>query len=103
MAFAKRLFEQHGTVVHRYFRRLTGDPAAAQDLTQEVFLRVVRGGDRYEHRDRERAWVAATTMRDRCSLEFGAGGSTLTMKCEISTDGKTWTPTFEGTAKKTNR
>jgi hypothetical protein len=47
--------------------------------------------------------TGATTMRDRCSLEFGAGGSTLTMKCEVSTDGKTWTPTFEGTAKKTNR
>jgi RNA polymerase sigma-70 factor (ECF subfamily) len=57
VAFAKRVFEQHGTVVHRYFKRLTGDPAAAQDLTQEVFLRVVRGGDRYQHRDRERAWV----------------------------------------------
>ena len=47
--------------------------------------------------------MAATTMRDRCSLEFGAGGSTLTMTCEISTDGKTWTPTFDGRAKKTDR
>jgi hypothetical protein len=47
--------------------------------------------------------TAATTTRDRCSLEFGAGGSTLTMKCEISTDGKTWTPAFDGRAKKTNR
>ena len=47
--------------------------------------------------------TGATTMRDRCSMEFGAGGSTLTMKCEITTDGKTWSPTFEGTAKKTNR
>jgi Protein of unknown function (DUF1579) len=47
--------------------------------------------------------MAATTMRDRCSLEFGAGGSTLTMKCEISRDGKTWSPTFDGRAKKTKR
>ena len=43
--------------------------------------------------------MGTTTMRDRCSLEFGAGGATLTMKCGISTDGKTWTPAFEGTAK----
>jgi RNA polymerase sigma-70 factor (ECF subfamily) len=57
VTFAKRLFEQHGTVVHRYFTRLTGDSTAAEDLTQEVFLRVVRGGHRYEHRERERAWV----------------------------------------------
>ena len=47
--------------------------------------------------------IGATTIRDRCSLEFGAGGSTLTIKCEISTDGKTWTPAFDGIAKKTNR
>lgn len=57
MAFAQRLFEQHGGVVHTYFKRLTGDATAAEDLTQEVFLRVVRSGDAYEHRDRERAWV----------------------------------------------
>src|SRR5687767_9684569 len=31
--------------------------------------------------------LGATTMGDRCSLEFGAGGSTLTIKCDISTDG----------------
>ena len=41
------------------------------------------------------------TMRDRCTLEFGAGGSTLAIKCEMSTDGKTWAPTFEGKATKT--
>ena len=54
---ARQLFEQHGTAVHRYFRRLTGDTSAADDLTQEVFLRVVRGGHQYEARERERAWV----------------------------------------------
>jgi hypothetical protein len=47
--------------------------------------------------------MAAVTVRDRCSLEFEAGGSALTMKCEISTDGRTWTPTFDGRAKKINR
>ena len=46
--------------------------------------------------------VGATTMRDRCTLEFGAGGSTLAIKCEMSTDGNTWLPTFEGKATKTN-
>lgn len=56
-ALAKRVFDQHGGAVHRYFRRLTGDAATAEDLTQEVFLRVVRGAVRYEPRERERAWV----------------------------------------------
>jgi RNA polymerase sigma-70 factor (ECF subfamily) len=55
--FAQRLFEQHGSIVKRYFQRLTGDSSAAEDLTQEVFLRVVRSGSGYEHRDRERAWI----------------------------------------------
>jgi RNA polymerase sigma factor (sigma-70 family) len=55
--FAKRLFAQHGTVVHRYFTRLTGNITAAEDLTQEVFLRVVRAAGSYEHRERERAWI----------------------------------------------
>ena len=45
--------------------------------------------------------VGAMTMRDRCTLDFGAGGSTLAIKCEMSTDGKTWAQTFEGTATKT--
>ncbi len=45
--------------------------------------------------------MGTTTWRDRCTLEFGAGGSTMTFKCEMSTDGKTWTPTFEGKATKT--
>jgi hypothetical protein len=45
--------------------------------------------------------IGAMTMRDRCTLEFGGGGSTLTIKSETSTDGKTWTQTFEGKATKT--
>jgi RNA polymerase sigma-70 factor (ECF subfamily) len=52
-----RLFEQHGPAVHQYFRRSTADPAAAEDLSQEVFLRISRHAVRYEPRERERAWV----------------------------------------------
>jgi hypothetical protein len=45
--------------------------------------------------------IGTTTMRDRCTLEFGAGNSTLAIKCEmLSTDGKTWAPTFVGKATK---
>ena len=45
--------------------------------------------------------IGATTMRDRCTLEFGDGGSTVAIKCESMMDGKTWTPTFEGKSTKT--
>ena len=36
------LFDRHHLAVYRYFRRMTGEPDLAQDLTQETFFRVVR-------------------------------------------------------------
>jgi RNA polymerase sigma-70 factor, ECF subfamily len=36
---------------------MTGDRAAADDLAQEVFLRVVRAASTYRPTERERAWV----------------------------------------------
>jgi RNA polymerase sigma-70 factor, ECF subfamily len=54
---ARRLFDEHGSAIHRYFRRLTGDRGEADDLAQEVFLRVVRAADAYEPSERERAWL----------------------------------------------
>jgi RNA polymerase sigma-70 factor (ECF subfamily) len=55
--FALQLFEQHGQAVRRYFRRLLRDASAVDDLSQEVFLRVIRGAVSYEARERERAWI----------------------------------------------
>jgi RNA polymerase sigma-70 factor (ECF subfamily) len=56
-SFAAHLFEHHGPAVRKYLHRLTQEPSIADDLAQEVFLRVVRGSARYEPRDRERAWI----------------------------------------------
>ena len=46
------------------------------------------------------ATMGTTVLHDRCTLDFGAGNTTLTVKCEGSTDGKSWAPTFEGKATK---
>jgi RNA polymerase sigma-70 factor, ECF subfamily len=54
---ASRLFEQHGRAIHRYLQRMTGDRASADDLAQEVFLRVARAAGTYQPTERERAWV----------------------------------------------
>jgi RNA polymerase sigma-70 factor (ECF subfamily) len=54
---ARRLFDEHGASIRRYFRRLTGDHGEADDLAQEVFLRVVRAAPSYEPAERERAWL----------------------------------------------
>ena len=45
--------------------------------------------------------MGTTVMHDRCTLDFGAGATTLMVKCEMSMDGKSWAPTFEGKATKT--
>jgi RNA polymerase sigma-70 factor (ECF subfamily) len=54
---AAALFDRHHLVVFRFLRRMTGNLSLAEDLTQEVFLRVVRGLESYEERSRETSWV----------------------------------------------
>ena len=46
--------------------------------------------------------MAGTTFHDRCNLTFGGGGKTLTIACEMSSDGKSWTPAFQGKATKSS-
>jgi RNA polymerase sigma-70 factor (ECF subfamily) len=53
----EELFDRHHLAVFRYFRRLTGDRGQAEELTQEVFLRIVRALARYRPEERETAWV----------------------------------------------
>jgi hypothetical protein len=40
--------------------------------------------------------VGGKPVQSRCPLTFAAGNNSFTVKCDDSTDGKTWTPTFEG-------
>jgi RNA polymerase sigma factor (sigma-70 family) len=51
------LFERYHLPLFRYVWRMTGRRDVAEDLTQEVFVRVLRGIARYEARDREQAWL----------------------------------------------
>jgi RNA polymerase sigma-70 factor (ECF subfamily) len=57
MPTAADLFERHHRSVFRFLRRMAGSADDAEDLTQEVFLRVLRALDGYEERQLERAWV----------------------------------------------
>lgn len=56
---AAALFERHHLAVYRYLRRMTGSRDVAQDLTQDVFMRVVERLYRYEEQGRETAWLFA--------------------------------------------
>jgi len=49
------LFARYREPVYRFLCRLIGDAAAAEDLTQEVFLRAL--GAAYAAGEHERAWV----------------------------------------------
>jgi RNA polymerase sigma-70 factor (ECF subfamily) len=49
------LFARYREPVYRFLCRLLGDRAAAEDLTQDVFLRAL--GAVYRAGDQERAWV----------------------------------------------
>jgi RNA polymerase sigma-70 factor (ECF subfamily) len=60
---AAGMFHRHRTRVFRYLRRAVGSDDVAEDLSQEVFLRVVRGLPGYEDRQLETAWVFRIVRR----------------------------------------
>lgn len=51
------IFERHHVAVFRYFKRMTASHDLAEDLTQEVFLRVVRSVEGYRDQGLELAWL----------------------------------------------
>jgi RNA polymerase sigma-70 factor (ECF subfamily) len=61
-------FEAWGDRLYRLSLRLTGDPAAAEDVVQEAFLRLMAGADAIEGRSRLATWlyrVAYNASMDR--------------------------------------
>jgi DNA-directed RNA polymerase specialized sigma24 family protein len=49
--------------LYRYLLRLVRDPAAAEDLFQQTWLRVLQALRRYDARRRFEAWRAWTSLR----------------------------------------
>jgi RNA polymerase sigma factor (sigma-70 family) len=60
---AADLFQRHHLALFRYIYRLTGRRDVAEDVVQDVFLRVVRGLDGYEAVGREAAWLFTIARR----------------------------------------
>jgi RNA polymerase sigma-70 factor, ECF subfamily len=54
---AAGFFHRHHARVYRYLWRAVGSADLAEDLSQEVFLRVVRGLPSYTERQLEASWV----------------------------------------------
>jgi RNA polymerase sigma-70 factor (ECF subfamily) len=57
IAAFEKVFRAWKDPVYGYVLRMVGDQALAQDLTQDVFLRVMRSARTYDHRGRLRQWL----------------------------------------------
>jgi RNA polymerase sigma-70 factor (ECF subfamily) len=69
---AQDLYRRHGHAIFRFLRAATHDRALAEDLTQDVFVRVVRGLEAYDPRERDLAWlfrIARRLLLDRRRTE----------------------------------
>jgi RNA polymerase sigma factor (sigma-70 family) len=60
---AAEFFHRHRTRVFRYLKRAVGSADLAEDLSQEVFLRVVRGLPSYREQQLETSWVFRIVRR----------------------------------------
>ncbi|HEX5042611.1 MAG TPA: RNA polymerase sigma factor [Candidatus Polarisedimenticolaceae bacterium] len=60
---AQELYRRHGHAIFRFLQAATRDRTLAEDLTQEVFVRVVRGLERYDPRERDLAWLFRIARR----------------------------------------
>jgi RNA polymerase sigma-70 factor (ECF subfamily) len=59
------LLERHQRAVINFIGRYIGDVSMAEDITQEVFIRVIRSADRYKRSAKFRTWLF-TIARNLC-------------------------------------
>lgn len=74
------LMERHKAAVYGYLLRLTGRPDAAEDLFQDVFLKLVKNPGAYNEREKFRAWlftVARNAAMDLFRRESSRGEVSL--------------------------
>ena len=57
--FLDRLIEQHQHRLYRYLLFLTGNPALAEDLFQETWIRVLERGGQYNGKSKFESWLFA--------------------------------------------
>jgi RNA polymerase sigma-70 factor (ECF subfamily) len=80
------LMQRHKAAVYGYLLRLTARPDAAEDLFQEVFLKLVRRPGAYSEREKFKAWlftVARNSAMDYFRRE-SSRGAMFTAESKVS-------------------
>lgn len=57
MTTAQDLFDRYHLAAFRFLRKMTGSREVAEDLLQDVFLRVVKAESRFQSQGTDRAWI----------------------------------------------
>jgi len=91
-----RIVERYTPRLFGFFRRLIGSRVEAEDLVQEVFVRVVRKISHYQHRGRFDAWlfrIASNVGHDHLrrvtrSVEFSTGDGNA-FDTDVASEGNT--------------
>jgi len=76
------LMERHKAAVYGYLLRLTGRPDAADDLFQEVFLKLVKNPSAYGEREKLKAWLF--TVARNAAMDYFRRNSS---RSEVSLEG----------------
>ena len=61
----RALFDRHGGLVLGYCTRILGDKSLAEDVAQEVWMKVIQNSDKYDARGQLRPWLL-TLSRNTC-------------------------------------
>jgi len=92
----ERLVHRHGSSVYAFVRRFMGDAPVADDVYQEVWLKVIRYADRFEGRSRFTTWLFQITrnccMDHRRSTRRHKDGVSLERDGALSPEGQDGVP-----------
>ena len=83
---AEALLEQHYDAVYRYAYRLTGNATAAEDVTQEVFVRAIKSMQQLREREAALGWLWVIT-RNEFARWCRKSGSQAPLAGGVSADG----------------
>ncbi|UCD28131.1 MAG: RNA polymerase sigma factor [Planctomycetota bacterium] len=83
------LVEEYGSRLYGYFYRLTGSQHDAEDLLQELFVRLVRMIGKYQHQGRFEGWlfrIAMNLVRDRVRQQKKSKSAGLIPQAQTTTE-----------------